>query len=146
MVPLQGADQRVDIVVTQMTARVLTAVSRSPVQPGLPVRLDRSNSMLLGEVISCRQESPGEYSLLIEMNESLAGLHSLRNLVSTLLGSKREGDACHPRKEWCRSPRYAGNTGAGPPERCTLLRESEGRDALAGAARPRVLSSPQRLC
>jgi hypothetical protein len=62
----------------------------------LPVRLDRSNSMLLGEVISCRQENPGEYSLLIEMNESLAGLHSLRNLVSTLLGSMREGDACHP--------------------------------------------------
>jgi hypothetical protein len=96
MVPLQGADQGVDIVITHMSSRVLTANSHAPVAPGLPVRLDRGDSMLLGEVVACREESSGQYALMIEMNESLAGLHSLRNLVSTLLGSMREGDARHP--------------------------------------------------
>jgi hypothetical protein len=96
MVPLQGADQGIDIVVTQMSSRVLTARSHTPVQPGLPVRLDRGDAMLLGEVVACWPEGPGQYAIMIEMSESLAGLHSLRNLVTTLLGTMRDGDARHP--------------------------------------------------
>ncbi|MGD0581084.1 MAG: hypothetical protein ABSC08_19445 [Bryobacteraceae bacterium] len=85
-----------EIVVTHMASRLMTVRSGAPVAPGVPVRIDQHDAMLLGEVIACREEGPGEYSLLIEMDESLSGLHSLRKLVSALLGEAREGEPRHP--------------------------------------------------
>jgi len=74
----------------------MTVRSATPVAPAVPVRIDQHDTILLGEVIACREEGHGEYSLLIEMDESLSGLHSLRKLVSALLGEAREGEPRHP--------------------------------------------------
>jgi hypothetical protein len=60
------------------------------------VRIDQHDAILLGEIVACREESSGEFSLLIEMNESLSGLHSLRKLVSALLGEARVDEPAHP--------------------------------------------------
>jgi len=96
LVPLQGSDAPADILVTHMASRILTARSSAPLAPGLPVRIDQSDTILLGEVVACREETPGEFSLLIEMNESLSGLHNLRKLVGALLGEARAGEPRHP--------------------------------------------------
>jgi len=88
-----------DITVTHMASRLMTARGATPVAPGIPVRIDQHDAILLGEVVACRPEGSGEYSLLIEMNESLSGLHSLRKLVSALLGESREGEQRHPLPE-----------------------------------------------
>lgn len=96
LVPLQGPCIASDIVVTHMASRLMTVRSATPVAPAVPVRIDQHDTILLGEVIACREEGPGEYSLLIEMDESLSGLHSLRKLVSALLGEAREGEQGHP--------------------------------------------------
>jgi hypothetical protein len=90
LVPLQGPCIASDILVTHMASRLMTVRSATPVAPAIPVRIDQHDTLLLGEVI------PGEYSLLIEMDESLSGLHSLRKLVSALLGEAREGEPRHP--------------------------------------------------
>jgi hypothetical protein len=81
-----------------MASRLMTVRSATPVAPAIPVRIDQHDTMLLGEVIACREESPGDYSLLIEMDESLSGLHSLHKLVSALLGEARAGEPRHPLK------------------------------------------------
>ena len=96
LIPLQGADSATDIEVSHMVSRLLTARSGRPLKPGLPVRIDQHDSVLLGEIAACREESPGEFSLLIELNESLSGLHSLRRLVSALLGEARDGQSDRP--------------------------------------------------
>jgi len=96
LVPLQGPCIASDILVTHMASRLMTVRSATPVAPAIPVRIDQHDTLLLGEVIACREEGPGEYSLLIEMDESLSGLHSLRKLVSALLGEAREGEPRHP--------------------------------------------------
>jgi len=96
LLPLQGPCVAADILVTNMASRLMTVRSATPVAPGIPVRVDQHDAILLGEVIACRQESPGEYALLIEMNESLSGLHSLRKLVTALLGEARDGEPAHP--------------------------------------------------
>ncbi len=85
-----------EVVVTHMASRLMTARSVAPFAPGIPVRIDQHDTILLGEVIACRDEGCGDYSILIEMNESLSGLHSLRKLVSALLGEAREGEPRHP--------------------------------------------------
>ena len=102
LVPLQGTVSDTDIEVTHMASRILTARCKSPLVPGLPVRIDQRDSMLLGEVVACREETPGEFSLLIEMNESLSGLHSLRKLVSALLGEARADEPDHPLDSFAR--------------------------------------------
>jgi hypothetical protein len=79
-----------------MASRLLTARCGRPLAPGLPVRVDQHDSIFLGEIVACREETPGEFSLLIEMDESLCGLHSLRKLVSALLGEARAGEPFHP--------------------------------------------------
>ena len=94
--PLQGPCIAADIVVTHMASRLMTVRSATPVAPAVPVRIDQHDTILLGEVIACREESPGEYSLLIEMDESLSGLHNLRKLVCALLGEVRAGEPRHP--------------------------------------------------
>ncbi len=96
LTPLQGSAAETDIEVTHMATRIITARSKSPFAPGLPVRIDQRDSILLGEVVACREEAPGEFSLLIEMNESLSGLHSLRQLVNALLGEAQAGEPAHP--------------------------------------------------
>src|SRR5208283_2346997 len=95
LVPLQGPCMATEIVVTHMASRLMTARSAAPFAPGIPVRIDQHDTILLGEVIACRDEGCGDYSILIEMNESLSGLHSLRKLVSALLGEAREGEPGH---------------------------------------------------
>lgn len=85
-----------EIEVTHMASRLMTVRSVAPFAPGIPVRIDQHDTILLGEVIACRDEGVGDYSLLIEMDESLSGLHSLRKLVSALLGEAREGELRHP--------------------------------------------------
>lgn len=79
-----------------MASRLLTARCGNPLAPGLPVRIDQHDTILLGEIVACREEMPGEFTLLIEMNESLSGLHSLRKLVSALLGEARTDELAHP--------------------------------------------------
>jgi hypothetical protein len=79
-----------------MASRLLTARCRNALAPGLPVRIDQQDAILLGEIVACREETPGEFTVLIEMNESLSGLHSLRKLVSALLGEARVGEQAHP--------------------------------------------------
>jgi hypothetical protein len=96
LIPLQGSVSDTDIEVTHMASRLLTARCRSPLAPGLPVRIDQQDTILLGEIVACREETPGEFSVLIEMNESLSGLHSLRKLVSALLGEARPDELAHP--------------------------------------------------
>ncbi len=81
---------------THMASRILTARSTRPLALGLPVRIDQNDSILLGEVVACREEVPGKFDLLIEMNESLSGLHSLRKLVTALLGEARADEPTHP--------------------------------------------------
>lgn len=102
LIPLQGSGSDTDIEVTHMASRILTARCKSPLAPGLPVRIDQRDSMLLGEIVACRQETPGEFSLLIEMNESLVGLHSLRRLVSALLGEAQADEPVHPLDSFAR--------------------------------------------
>ena len=89
LVPLEGPCVAADIVVTHMASRLLTVRCGAPFAPGLPVRVDQQDAILLGEVIACREECAGEYSLLFEMDESLSGLHSLRKLVCALFGDAR---------------------------------------------------------
>lgn len=96
LIPLQGLVSDTDIEVTHMASRLLTARCGRPLASGLPVRIDQHDSIFLGEIVACREETPGEFSLLIEMNESLCGLHSLRKLVSALLGEARSGEPVHP--------------------------------------------------
>jgi|GEM_PF-2376998 len=96
LVPLQGAAQDTDIEVTHMASRLVTARCGRPLVPGLPVRIDQHDSIYLGEVAACREETPGEFSLLIELDESLCGLHSLRKLVSALLGETRTSEMPRP--------------------------------------------------
>jgi hypothetical protein len=96
LIPLQGSVSDTDIEVTHMASRLLTARCRNPLAPGLPVRIDQQDTILLGEIVACREETPGEFSVLIEMNESLSGLHSLRKLVNALLGEARAGELAHP--------------------------------------------------
>jgi hypothetical protein len=108
LVPLQGPATDTDIEVTHMASRLLTARCGRPMAPGLPVRVDQHDSIFLGEVVSCREETPGEFSLLIEMDESLCGLHSLRKLVSALLGEAQVGEPDHPLE---RIPRFGPNQG-----------------------------------
>lgn len=96
LIPLRGSVSDTDIEVTHMASRILTARCKGPLAPGLPVRIDQRDSILLGEVVACREESPGEFSLLIELNESLSGLHSLRRLVNALLGEPRADEPAHP--------------------------------------------------
>ncbi len=96
LIPLQGSASDTDIEVSHMASRLMTARCARPLPPGLPVRIDQHDTMLLGEIAACREETPGEFSLLIEMNESLSGLHSLRKLVTALLGEAREGEPAHP--------------------------------------------------
>lgn len=96
LVPLQGSDAETEIEVTHMASRLLTARCARALPPGLPVRIDQHDTILLGEIAACREETPGQFSLLIEMNESLSGLHSLRKLVRALLGEAREGEPAHP--------------------------------------------------
>jgi len=96
LIPLQGPCVAADIMVTHMASRLMTVRSATPVAPGIPVRVDQHDAILLGEVIACRPEGRGEYALLIEMNESLSGLHSLRKLVTALLGEARDGEPAHP--------------------------------------------------
>ena len=96
LTPLQGGVSDTDIEVTHMASRLLTARCRAPLAPGLPVRIDQYDTILLGEIVACREESSGGFSLLIELNESLAGLHSLRKLVSALLGEARADEPAHP--------------------------------------------------
>ncbi len=96
LIALQGSAPDTDIEVSHMASRLMTARCRRPLPPGLPVRIDQHDTMLLGEIAACREETPGEFSLLIEMNESLSGLHSLRKLVTALLGEAREGEPAHP--------------------------------------------------
>ena len=98
LVPLQGPCIASDILVTHMASRLMTVRSATPVAPAVTVRIDQHDTILVGEVLACREEGPGEYSLLIEMDESLSGLHSLRKLVSALLGEAREGEPRHPLK------------------------------------------------
>jgi hypothetical protein len=102
LIPLQGSISDTDIEVTHMASRILTARCKSPLALGLPVRIDQRDSILLGEVVACREETPGEFSLLIEMNESLSGLHSLRKLVSALLGEARADEPVHPLDSFAR--------------------------------------------
>jgi hypothetical protein len=101
LIPLQGSVSETDIDVTHTASRLLTARCRGPLAPGLPVRIDQHDTILLGEIVACRQEAPGEFSLLIELNESLSGLHSLRNLVSALLGEARADEPAHPLDPYC---------------------------------------------
>lgn len=96
LVPLQGPASDTDIEVTHMASRMLSARCGRPMAPGLPVRVDQHDSIFLGEIVACREETAGEFSLLIEMDESLCGLHSLRKLVSALLGEARLGEPTHP--------------------------------------------------
>ena len=96
LIPLQGSVSDTDIEVTHVASRLLTARCGSPLAPGLPVRIDQQDTILLGEIVACREETPGEFSVLIEMNESLSGLHSLRKLVSALLGEARADEQAHP--------------------------------------------------
>jgi hypothetical protein len=98
LVPLQGPCIAADIVVTHMASRLMTVRSATPVAPAVSVRIDQHDTILVGEVLACREEGPGEYSLLIEMDESLSGLHNLRKLVSALLGEARAGEPRHPLK------------------------------------------------
>jgi len=108
LTPLQGSAAEADIEVTHMASRILTARCARPMAPGLPVRIDQNDSILLGEVVACREEAPGEFTLLIEMNESLSGLHSLRKLVSALLGEARVDEPAHPLDRFSRR-RSEGN-------------------------------------
>ena len=87
LIPLREAAVETDVVVTHSASRLLTARSRVAYPSGLPVRIDQFDSALLGEVIACREETPGEFALLIELNESLSGLHNLRNLMNSLMGA-----------------------------------------------------------
>lgn len=96
LIPLQGSAPDTDIEVSHMASRLMTARCGRPLPPGLAVRIDQHDTMLLGEIAACREETPGEFSLLIEMNESLSGLHSLRKLVTALLGEAQEGEPAHP--------------------------------------------------
>jgi hypothetical protein len=96
LTPLQGSALDTDIEVTHMASRLLTARCARPLAPGLPVRIDQHDTIFLGEIVACREETPGEFSLLVEMNESLCGLHSLRKLVRALLGEARAGEPAHP--------------------------------------------------
>ena len=96
LIPLQGSVSDTDIEVTHMASRLLTARCGNPLAPGLPVRIDQQDTILLGEIVACREENSGEFSVLIEMNESLSGLHSLRKLVNALLGEARAGELAHP--------------------------------------------------
>jgi hypothetical protein len=96
LIPLQGSVSDTDIEVTHMSSRLLTARCRAPLAPGLPVRIDQHDTILLGEIVACREDSSGGGSLLIELNESLAGLNSLRKLVSALLGEARADEPAHP--------------------------------------------------
>ncbi len=95
LVPLQGSGGETEIEVTHMASRLLTARSACALPPGLLVRIDQQDTILLGEIAACREETPGQFALLIEMNESLSGLHSLRKLVRALLGEAREGEPDH---------------------------------------------------
>jgi hypothetical protein len=96
LIPLQGAVSDTDIEVMHMASRLLTARCSAPLATGLLVRIDQHDTILLGEIVACREEEPGDFSLLIEMNESLSGLHSLRKLVSALLGEARADEPAHP--------------------------------------------------
>jgi hypothetical protein len=96
LVPLHGTDSPVDIVVVGMASRLLTARGPRAMKPGLPVRIDQHGSILLGEVVGCREDHPSQYSIVIEMNDSLCGLYSLRNLVTALLAQAKDGDPRHP--------------------------------------------------
>lgn len=96
LIPLQGSAPDTDIEVSHMASRLMTAKCGCRLRPGLPVRIDQHDAILLGEIAACREETPGEFSLLIEMNESLSGLHSIRRLVGALLGEAREGEPVHP--------------------------------------------------
>jgi hypothetical protein len=96
LIALQGSVSDTDIDVTHMASRLLTARCRLPLAPGLPVRIDQHDTILLGEIVACREELPGEFCVLIELNESLSGLHSLRKLVSALLGEAWENEPAQP--------------------------------------------------
>ena len=103
LIPLQGSVSETAIEVTNMASRILTARCKRPLAPGLPVRIDQHDSILLGEIVTCREETPGEFSLLVEMDESLSGLHSLRKLVSALLGEAQAGEPAHPLDHYSRT-------------------------------------------
>lgn len=62
----------------------------------MPVRIDEHDAIQLGEIVACREDAPGEYSLLIERTETLSGLRSLRKLVNALLGEAQAGEPVHP--------------------------------------------------
>lgn len=74
-----------------MTARCMV-----PLAFGMPVRIDEHDAIQLGEIVACCEESQGQYSLLIEMSETLSGLRNLRKLVNALLGEAQADEPAHP--------------------------------------------------
>jgi hypothetical protein len=93
---LEGTGAEADIEVRQSASRLLTACSDRAWPAGMPVRIDQADSLMLGEVAACHEEEPGRFDLLIELDESLSGLQSLRQLVRALMGEGRDGDPSHP--------------------------------------------------
>ena len=77
------------IYLSQHVAQVFV---KEPVALGAAVRLDRADDLFLGEVSYCRPDPQGGYLVGIEIQQTLASLGALTNLMGRLLGETRALD------------------------------------------------------
>src|SRR2546426_12913 len=73
---LRDPEIRLSATVTDVSKGGLRLIAASPVTPGTAVKIEKDDSIILGEAVYCRQEP--EFCVIgVELNQVLAGLAEL---------------------------------------------------------------------